>query len=141
MNPPPGYHTVTPYIVTSNARQFMDFARDAFGAEEIECMKDDTGRVMHAEIRIGDSIVMLGEARPEYPAAVAGFYLYVPDTDSLYNQAIRAGGTSLMEPADQFYGDRSAGVMDPQGNRWWIATRVETLTSQEIEQRMAARES
>jgi PhnB protein len=139
MNPPSGYHTVTPYVVTTNARQFVDYATAAFGATESDFVTDDNGRVIHAEIRIGDSAIMLTEGNESYTPSTAGFYLYVPDTDAVYAQAIAAGGVSTMEPADQFYGDRSGGVKDPLGNYWWIATRVETLTAEEIEQRMEQR--
>jgi PhnB protein len=81
---------------------------------------------------------MMGEARDEWPAMPGSLYLYVPDTDAVYKRAMEAGGKSLMEPADQFYGDRNAGVVDPSGNYWWIATHVEDVPPEEMEKRAAA---
>ena len=94
------------------------------------------GNIMHAEIKIGDSMVMLGECRDQSPMN-AMIYLYVKDTDKLYNQANKAGAESIMAPTNQFYGDRNAGVKDPCGNQWWIGTHVENVSPKEIQKRMA----
>jgi PhnB protein len=94
---------------------------------------------MHAEVFIGDSAVMMGEPVGETPALPGSLYLYVEDTDSTYRRAIDAGATSLMEPANQFYGDRNAGIKDPSGNMWWIATHVEDVTPEEMARRARGR--
>ena len=132
---PDGYHTITPYLVCERLSELIDFLKVAFGAIEIERHLSKSGRVMHAEIKIGDSIIMMGEAMEGFPPVQTSLYFYVEDTDSVYNKAIKAGGISLMEPANQFYGDRNAGVQDPSGNKWWIATHVEDVSAEEMEQR------
>jgi len=136
---PDGFHTVTPYLVCQGVAQVIDFLKAGFQAEEIERTVDGTGRVMHAQVRIGDSMIMLGETMPGFPALTAALYLYVPDTDALYATAMAAGGISLMAPADQFYGDRNAGVQDPSGNKWYIATHIEDVPSEEIARRASQR--
>lgn len=135
---PDGYHTVTPYLTVTNAAQLIDFLLKAFSATLKYQMKDDSGNVRHAEMQIGDSMVMIGQARDEWVPKPASFYLYVPDCDALYKSALAAGGKSVQEPATQFYGDRHSAVDDPQGNTWWIATHVEDVSPQEIERRMKA---
>ena len=132
---PEGYHTITPYLVCNGLNELIEFLKSAFGAIEKERHLSKTGRVMHAEVQIGDSIVMMGEAMEGFPPVQTSLYFYVEDTDSVYNKAIRAGGISLMEPANQFYGDRNAGVQDPSGNKWWIATHVEDVSAEEMERK------
>ena len=132
---PDGYHTITPYFVTKNSREFIEFLKKAFNAESVSISESPDAGVMHAEIRIGDSMMMLSEASESYPAVNGLIYLYVKDTDALYRQALEAGAESLMEPADQFYGDRNAGVKDPFGNTWWIGTHIENVSDEEIEKR------
>ena len=132
---PDGYHTITPYLVCERLSKLIDFLKTAFDAIEIERHLSKTGRVMRAEIKIGDSIIMMGEAMEGFPPVQTSLYFYVEDTDSVYNKAIKAGGISLMEPANQFYGDRNAGVQDPSGNKWWIATHVEDVSEEEMERR------
>lgn len=134
---PEGYHTVTPYLVVADVAAEIAFLAAAFGAREKHRMPGPDGSVMHAEVMIGDSPVMLGQARDEYPPRPATTYLYVEDVDATYRRALEAGATSLMEPADQFYGDRNGGVEDPQGNQWWIATHVEDVPPDELERRAA----
>ncbi len=135
---PEGYHTVTPYLAVHGAAKLIDFLQHAFGATVIGRMEGPGGAIAHAEVRIGDSIVMLGDAPPEWKPMPAMLHMYVADTDAAYRRAIAAGGTSVREPADQFYGDRSAAVQDACGNQWWLATRIENLTSEEIQKRAAA---
>ncbi|MFQ5627378.1 MAG: VOC family protein [bacterium] len=115
---PDGYHTVTPYLVVEGVAKLIDFLKQAFGAEKTDCMKRPDGTVMHAQLKIGNSVVMMGEAQSEWPPMPASLYLYVEDTDAVYKRALEAGATSAMEPANQFYGDRNAGVKDPSGNFW-----------------------
>ena len=92
--------------------------------------------IMNAEVKIGDSFIMLSEARPEFGAMPTMIHLYVENADELYHRALQAGATSMMEPRDEFYGDRSAGVKDPTGNHWWIATHQEDVSSTELEERI-----
>ena len=134
---PDGYHTVTPYLTVSGADKVMDFLKRAFDGKEVYALRGPDGRIAHAEIQIGDSRVMLGEARGEWTPTVSTQYLYVQDADSLYRRALEAGATSVQEMKDQFYGDRSGGVKDPAGNMWWIATHIEDVTPQEIDRRAA----
>ena len=135
---PDGYHTVTPYIVAGDAAALIDFVKAAFGAREIHAMRLPDGRVMHGDITIGDSHVMIGQAGGDSRPFPAMLYLYVADADAMYNQALAAGGTSLQEPATQFYGDRHGAVNDPWGNQWWIATHVEDVAEDEMQRRAAA---
>jgi PhnB protein len=135
---PEGYHTVTPYLTVPGVPKLIDFLKQAFDAREIERMMEPDGTIRHAEVRIGDSVVMMGEAEGERQPMPSGIYLYVNDTDTVYKRALQAGATSLMEPADQFYGDRSAGVKDPSGNYWWIATHQEDVPPEELKKRAEA---
>lgn len=135
---PDGYHTITPYLLVRESKKCLDFLKRAFDAKEVHCMKKPDGTIMHAELKIGDSMIMMADAGSEKEPMPAAYYLYVEDTDELYKRAIDAGGISLMEPADQFYGDRNAGVQDPAGNQWWIGTHVEDVPQEEIERRAQA---
>ncbi len=135
---PDGFHTVTPYLIVEGASKLLDFVKSAFGAEEISRHDGPEGKIMHAQFKIGDSIIMASDAREDYPPMPAMMYLYVTDCDATYRQAIAAGATSLMEPTDQFYGDRHGGVLDPVGNQWWISTHVEDVTPEEIQRRQGA---
>ena len=135
---PPGHHTVTPYLFLNDAQAFIEFATRAFGARERSAMKDEQGAIRHAEIEIGDSRVMLSQATDEYRPSPLAMHLYVVDCDATYSAAIEAGAESTMEPADQFYGDRMAGVRDPEGQIWWIATHVEDVPQEKIERRAKA---
>jgi uncharacterized glyoxalase superfamily protein PhnB len=137
VNPiPEGYRTVTPYLVVDGATNVLDFVKQAFGAEEKFRMDTPDGKIGHAEVQIGDSIVMLGDAGAENPAMPAMIHLYLEDCDATYERALAAGATSEREPTDQFYGDRSAGVRDSAGNLWWIATHVEDVPKEEMAKRI-----
>jgi PhnB protein len=139
VNPiPDGYHTVTPYLVVPEAARLIDFIKQAFDAQESVRMARPDGRVMHAEVRIGDSVVMMGDAGEGSPARACMIHLYVPDADATYQRALQAGATAVREPANQFYGDRSGGVRDPWGNDWWIATHVEDVPEEEMRRRAEA---
>ena len=135
---PAGYHTVTPYLVVSGAAQLIDFMKQVFAAEELSRMARPDGTIMHAEVKIGDSRVMLGEASGEAAAMPAMIHLYVEDMDAVYQKALQAGATSLREPEDQFYGDRLGGVKDAFGNQWWLATHIEDVSPEEMARRAAA---
>jgi uncharacterized glyoxalase superfamily protein PhnB len=133
---PEGYRTVTPYLVVDRAADVLEFVKQAFEAEEKFRMEQPDGSIGHAEVVIGDSVVMVGSAGPENPAMPAMIHLYVEDCDATYERALAAGGTSEREPTDQFYGDRSGGVRDPGGNLWWVATHVEDVPEDEMAKRI-----
>ncbi len=135
---PAGFYSVTPYLTAQGVPKLLEFLKNAFGAEVLYCQQRPDGTIGHAQVRIGDSIVEMGEAPEQWKAMKAALHLYVPDADTVYKRAIEAGGTSLHEPADMFYGERSGGVMDPSGNHWYIATHTEDLTEEELKQRMEA---
>jgi PhnB protein len=132
---PDGYHTVVPYIISSDAEQLLTFVKKAFGAKDTEVMRAPDGSIWHADVTVGDSHIMMSQANSQHPAMPASIYLYVPDTDATYRAALAAGATSTMEPADMFYGDRNAGVKDTQGNVWWIGTHVEDVAPDELKRR------
>ncbi len=136
---PKEHHTVTPYIMVEGVEEVMNFLIEAFGAESRSVMRSSEGNVLHAQIMVGDSMLMLAGAKPpEWPSQPASFYLYLPDCDAAYRRALAAGATSIMEPADQFYGDRHGGVKDAAGNSWWVATHIEDVSEEEMARRMAA---
>lgn len=134
---PDGYHTLTPYLVVPGVAKLIDFLKQTFDAEEIERHAGPDGGIMHAEVRIGDSVVMMAEPTSQWGPRPATIYAYVKDVDAVYKRALRAGATSLMEPANQFYGDRNGGIQDLSGNQWWIATRVENVSREELAKRAA----
>ena len=135
---PEGYHSVTPYLVVEGAAKLIDFLRQAFDAQETFRMPKPDGTIMHAELKIGDSMVMMGDASETWKAIPSVLYLYVNDADAVYKRALQAGATSTMEPADQFYGDRHGSVKDPAGNVWWIATHKEDVPPEELKKRAEA---
>ena len=128
-----GYQTITPYLTVQRAEQLVDFVKTAFDGVEVFRTTGSAGG-LHAEVTIGESKLMIGgyENVEEKPTAL---HLYVADADAVYQRALAAGGTSLEEPVDQFYGDRNAAVEDPAGNQWWIATHVEDVSPGEMERR------
>lgn len=136
---PNGYHTVTPYLAVRSAAQLIDFMKRAFKATEISRHASPDGRIMNAVLKIGDSILWLADAPDGKTSQHAQFYLYVRDADSVYQEALAAGGTSLEQPADVFYGDRRAGVTDPFGNHWWIATHIKDPSPEDIRRGEEAR--
>jgi PhnB protein len=135
---PDGYPSVIPYLLVEDAQKLLDFVQRVFGAIEGDRTTGPSGEIQHTEFRIRDSVVMLSQARGEWKAAPATLYVYVPDIDATYRRAVEAGATSLSEPADQFYGDRSGGVKDNQGITWWIGSHIEDVSPEEIQRRAAA---
>jgi PhnB protein len=136
---PDGHHTITPGFICDRAGEVIAFVKKAFGGEVVDSYEGPGGAIMHAEVKIGDSVVMLGEPMPELPAMPASLSLYVDsagDVDATYRRAVDAGATPVSEPKDQFYGWRAACVRDVGGNRWNIATVVEELSRDEIVKRM-----
>ena len=140
---PEGYSTLTPYLAVEDAATAIDFYTRAFGAKERVRMAGPGGSVMHAEIEIGDSVLMLSDPFPqssttppkELGGTTVSLMFYVEDTDAIYQQAIAAGATSLMEPDDMFWGDRFSSVQDPFGHSWTIATHVEDVSPEEMQKR------
>lgn len=137
---PDGYHSVQPYLMVRNCPAAIDFYTKAFGARERFRMPDAQGRIMHAEIEIGDSTVMMAEESPQMDAFSAEHFggspvslmIYTEDCDALYKQAVTAGAKGIREPADQPYGDRMSGVGDPFGFKWWIATHIKDMSVEEM---------
>ena len=142
---PEGYHSVTPYLVIDGAAEALEYYKKAFGAVELFRMEHG-GKIGHAEIKIGDSPIMLSDANPsdDYASPKAlggspvGIMIYVEDCDTIFNQAIAAGGTERKALQDQFYGDRSGTLTDPYGHVWTVATHKEDLSPEEIDRRLAA---
>ncbi len=135
---PDGYRTVTPYLVVPGVAKLIDFLRQAFDAVETGRHTRPDGTVQHAGVRIGDSMVMMGEPENPSKAMPATICLYLEDADEAYRRAIEAGATSIREPSTQFYGDRTGGVLDACGNQWWVCTHVEDVSQEELERRAAA---
>jgi len=129
---PDGYHTITPYLIVEDAKKLIEFLEKTFDAKMAFVMKDDNGRINHAEIKIGDSMLMFSEGCEEYKPTFTHLYLYVENVDSTYKKALEAGATTVSEPVDKFYGDRSASVKDSFGNFWGIATHVKDVTEEEL---------
>ena len=140
---PEGYHSITPYLVVNGAAEAMEYYKKAFGAVELFRM-DHGGKVGHAEMKIGDSPFMLADEQEQFkgPKSIGGtpvsLMLYVDDVDTIYPQALAAGGTELKPVQDQFYGDRSGMLMDPFGHIWNVATHKEDVAPDEIERRLAS---
>ena len=142
---PDGYHSVTPYLICDRAADAIEYYKNAFGATELFRM-DHEGKVGHAELKIGDSPIMLADEFPQMgyrsPKALGGtpvsIMIYVEDVDSVYQQAIDAGATEVKPLQDQFYGDRSGTLTDPFGHVWTVATHKEDVTMEEMNRRMAA---
>lgn len=143
---PEGYHTLTAYLAVDDAAAAIDFYGRAFGAKERVRMAGPGDSVMHAELEIGDSLLMLSDPFPqastkppkELGGTSASIFMYVEDIDSMYKQAIEAGASSLMEPDDMFWGDRFGSVQDPFGHSWTIATHIEDVSPEEMEKRSEA---
>ena len=143
---PDGYHSVTPYLIVKGAAAALDFYTKVFGATELFRMPGPDGRIGHAEIKIGDSPIMLADEHPEMDAlspksiggTPVGIMIYVANADAIFNAAVAAGAKVLKPLQDQFYGDRNGTIEDPFGHKWTIATHIEDLTPEEIGRRAAA---
>lgn len=143
---PEGYHTVTPHLVIQGAAQAIEFYKKALGAKELRRAPDPSGKLMHAEIQIGDSRIFLNDEYPEMgalaPVSLKGspvtIHLFVEDVDSLFQQAVNAGARVMMELADQFWGDRYGVITDPFGHHWSIASHVKDMTPEEMQKAAAA---
>lgn len=139
---PEGYHTITPYMTVRDAARAIEFYKQAFGAVEKGVMKGPDGKVMHAELRIGDSVVMLADEYPQFgslsPQSTGGcgmgLHIYVEDADSAFDRAVKAGATVEMRISDMFWGDRYGKLVDPYGHKWSIATHKRDMSPEEIEE-------
>ena len=140
---PEGYHTLAPSLIVDPASEAIDFYKRAFGATERGIMNGPDGKVAHAELQVGDSVLMLADPYPmqnakspkEIGATTVSIFMYVEDVDAVFKQAIDAGATSTMEPDDMFWGDRFGALMDPYGHAWALATHVEDIPPEEMEER------
>lgn len=136
VNPvPEGFHTITPYFIVNNGNKFIEFIKEAFDANENNRTVTPEGRIMHAQLKIGDSFVMMGESAGEWKPMPCTIYMYVTDVDAVYDKVLKAGGKKLREPVNEFYGDRICGIEDPLGNQWWIAAHVEDVSPEEMKKR------
>jgi PhnB protein len=137
---PQGYHTVTPSLMVDGADRAIDFYKKAFGAVENSRFPGPDGKLMHAEIKIGDSVLMLGDEMPDqgargprsYGGTPVAFFIYQDNVDAAWKRAIDAGATTVMPLVDQFWGDRAGCVEDPFGHRWWLAQHIKDLTPEEL---------
>ena len=136
---PEGYHSVSPFLIVEGASKLIQFLKQTFDAKVEESVNGPDGRIAHAELTVGDSIIMMSDATPKYGATASHRYVYLENVDLTFKRALEAGASSVQEPADQFYGDRTAGVKEPTGNYWWIAQHVEDVPPKELERRIKAR--
>jgi PhnB protein len=141
VNPiPEGCHSVQPYLIFAGCAKAMEFYAESFGAREVMCMKSPEGVVGHAEMQLGDSRIMMADEHPQieaygtkhYGGSPISLMFYTEDCDAIYARALAAGAESLREPADQPYGSRMAGVLDPFGYKWWIGTQIQPMTADEM---------
>ncbi|MEX2026706.1 MAG: VOC family protein [Pirellulaceae bacterium] len=143
---PAGYHSVTPYLIVSDGKRAIEFYKHAFGATEVLRLQSPDGKIGHAEVKIGDSHVMLADEFPEMGAkspqsiggTPVGFCIYLANVDAAFDKAVAAGGKVERPVQDQFYGDRSGTIIDPFGHKWTLATHIEDVPQAEVERRFAA---
>jgi PhnB protein len=122
---PEGYTSVSPYLIVNDAAKTIEFLKTVLGGVELRKFPDESGRLMHAEVRVDDSVVMLADSAPAWPAIAAHVHVYVKDVDTVYRRALEYGATSVQEPVKKDDEDKRGGVRDPGGTTWWISTRVE----------------
>ena len=134
---PKGFHAVSPSLIQADAGQTIEFCKKAFGAKLLMKLAGPAGKIVHAEILIGDSIIMLSDAMRDAPQP-AGLFLYVLDVDKTFAKAVKAGATVVMPVQDMFWGDRFASVKDPQGNSWGIGTHIEDVAPKDLKKRATA---
>jgi uncharacterized glyoxalase superfamily protein PhnB len=132
---PEGFHSVTPFFIVKGTERFINFLKDAFDAEEISVSKMPDGSIMYAQLKIGDSFIMMGEESENYKPTQSSVYLYIQNVDEVFKKALKAGASSLREPQNEFYGDRTGGVADQFGNQWWISTHIEDVSESELKKR------
>jgi uncharacterized glyoxalase superfamily protein PhnB len=133
---PEGLHSITPYLHVRDINNMMGFLTHAFGARTVHISRLEDGTILNARMQIGDSMIELSEVRGDFQPMPCAIHLYVEDADAVYAKAVEVGAMSVMEPSTQFYGDREAFVIDPGNNHWYIATRVEDVSEEEMQARM-----
>ena len=133
---PEGFHSITPYLHVQDVPNLIGFLKHAFGAVVVHSSRLADGTIINARLRIGDSVIEISEVRGNFQPMPCAIHLYVEDADAVYKHAVEVGAMSVMEPSTQFYGDREAFVIDPCGNHWYIATRVEEVSEEEMQKRM-----
>lgn len=133
---PKDHQALIPYLIIEDAEAMLRFLKEAFAGVEGSVMRDESGTIRHAQLRIEGLQLMLGQASSQWPASSCSTVLYVADVDKVFRQAVAAGAKVLYEPRNEFYGDRMAGIEDPAGNRWWIGTHVEDVSDEEVQRRM-----
>lgn len=132
---PDGFTTLTPYLIVGNADAELAFLEKAFGAQPTHLARMPDGTIMHVSMKLGTSMLMMGQAGGPWKPMPSCVYMYVPDVDATYQRALDAGAKSVQEPKDQFYGDRTSGVEDANGNMWWIGTHIEDVSEEELQRR------
>lgn len=135
---PTGYHSLNPFLIVDGADSMIGFLSEVFGGEERERITRPDGTIGHAEVSVGDSVVMITDANDSLPSRPSAHYVYVDDVDETFAKALAHGAVARSEPADQFYGNREGGVVDPWGNIWWIATVLEEVPPDELQARYEA---
>lgn len=136
---PAGHQAAIPHLVVPDADRALEFLGRVFQARELHVTRNASGRVRHATVTIADSVIMLGEGSPQWPAVPSHVFVYVPDVDATYQRALAAGAVSLMQPAAQIWGDRDCGVKDSNDITWWIGTHLEDVAPSELDRRLAAK--
>lgn len=137
---PKGFHTVTPYLIVEDVDQLLDFLEKAFDGQVSERIVSEDGSAGHAQVRIGDSFLMMGRSSEGFPPLPCMIHLYVEDADASYEKALKAGAEPVMAVENQYYGDRAGGVRGPQGNYWWVATHIEDVSREELQKRAAEKD-
>lgn len=132
---PDGYQDAIPYLIVDDVKGLIEFMKNTFETKMIGDMHTDGDKVMHAEIMLGDTIIMMGQASEQFKAMPVVLNVYVKDVDTTFKRGLEAGATSIRNVADQFYGDRSGGLADKWGNQWWVSTHVEDVSPEEMERR------
>jgi PhnB protein len=135
---PEGFHTLTPYLIVGDADKELEFAKAAFDAKVMHLSRGPDGVISHVTLKIGDSMLMMGQGRAEYPPMPCMLYMYVENVDAVYKRALDCGAKTMREPADQIYGDRSGGVVSANGIQWWFGTHIEDVSEEEMEKRSKA---
>jgi uncharacterized glyoxalase superfamily protein PhnB len=133
---PEGFSTVTPYLIVDDVDELIRFLSEAFDAKCVSCVRLPDGKVLNCTIDVGNSKIFASSAREGMEAMPGMHYLYVEDVDAVFEKAIAAGAEVIMKPSDQFYGDRSAGLSDKNGMQWWLGSRIEILSDEEVLERM-----
>jgi PhnB protein len=131
--PSEGYHTITPLLRVKDSLKLIDFLKQVFEAKETSRYNQKDGSIIHAEVKIGDSMIMISDSTVEWKPMATALYLYVNDVDKSYQKALECGATSLREPRDEFYGDRCAAIVDNFGNQWWIANHNRNTSEEKLD--------